>query len=77
MLAVYRAGRQADALGVFRRLRTALCDDPGIEPTPVLRDLEASILRHEPALDLSSALMAGHERREPPSVNERVAHPTD
>ena len=76
MPAVYRAGRQADALGVFRRLRTALCDDLGIDPTPVLRDLEASILRHEPALDLSSALVAGHERREPPWVNERVAHPT-
>ena len=58
MLALYRASRQADALGVFRRLRTALCDNLGIDPTPVLRDLEASILRHEPrhepALDLSA-----------------------
>ena len=50
MLALYRAGRQADALGAFRTLRSALGANLGIDPSPVVRDLEVSILRQEPAL---------------------------
>lgn len=45
MLALYR--RQADALGAFRTLRSALDASLGIDPSPVLRDLEVSILRQE------------------------------
>ncbi|GIJ57478.1 AfsR/SARP family transcriptional regulator [Virgisporangium aurantiacum] len=51
MLALYRAGRQADALAVYRRLRQALDLDLGIEPGQPLRDLERAILRQDPALD--------------------------
>jgi DNA-binding SARP family transcriptional activator len=51
MLALYRSGRQADALGVYRQLRRALADELGIEPAPPLRDLEAAILRQDRALD--------------------------
>jgi DNA-binding SARP family transcriptional activator/DNA-binding CsgD family transcriptional regulator/tetratricopeptide (TPR) repeat protein len=53
MLALYRSGRQADALGVYRRLRRALAGELGIDPGSPLRDLEAAILRQDRALDLA------------------------
>jgi DNA-binding SARP family transcriptional activator len=52
MLALYRAGRQADALEVYRECRRRFVDELGLEPTPRLQQLEAAILRHDPALDL-------------------------
>lgn len=51
MLALYRSGRQADALEAYRRLRQRLGEELGIEPGPAARDLHARILRQEPALD--------------------------
>lgn len=51
MLALYRAGRQADALEGHRRFRQMLADELGIEPSPALRELERRILQHHPALD--------------------------
>ena len=50
MLALYRSGRQADALGVYQDARRALVDELGIEPGPALRELEQAILRQDPAL---------------------------
>ena len=47
LLALYRSGRQADALRAYRELRAALVDQLGIEPGPELRDLEARILRQD------------------------------
>jgi predicted ATPase/DNA-binding SARP family transcriptional activator len=55
MLALYRAGRQSEALDVFRRTRATLVDARGLEPGPVLRDLQRAILRQDPALDPPSA----------------------
>jgi DNA-binding SARP family transcriptional activator len=52
MLALYRCGRQADALGVYQNARRVLVDELGIEPSPALRDLEQAILRQDDALDL-------------------------
>ncbi|MET7418257.1 BTAD domain-containing putative transcriptional regulator [Dactylosporangium sp. NPDC005555] len=50
ILALYRLGRQADALATFRRLRATLDDDLGIEPGAALRELEGAILRQDPGL---------------------------
>jgi hypothetical protein len=50
MLALYRNGRQADALARYRDGRQRLVDELGIEPTTELRGLEQAILRHDPAL---------------------------
>ena len=50
MIALYRAGRQADALATFRRARTALIDGLGVEPSTQLRDLHARVLAQDPAL---------------------------
>ncbi len=54
MLAMYRVGRQADALAVYRRLRQALDDDLGIEPSQFLRDLQTAILSQDPALNAAA-----------------------
>jgi DNA-binding SARP family transcriptional activator len=47
MLALYRSGRQADALAAYQAARRAFVEGLGIEPSPELRALEAAILRHE------------------------------
>ncbi len=51
MLALYRAGRQSEALRVFQRLRAQLADQLGIEPSVELRALEDAILLQKPELD--------------------------
>ncbi len=62
MLALYRAGRQREALDAYRRLRRALVDAFGIEPTPPLQELERQILRHDPALEVAAAASAAPVR---------------
>ena len=51
MLALYRTGRQAEALDVFRRIRDRLADELGIEPGPDLQRLQLDVLRQDPGLD--------------------------
>ena len=50
MLALYRSGRQAEALEAYQDARRVLSDELGIEPSEELRDLERRILRQDPAL---------------------------
>ena len=59
MLALYRAGRQTAALDVFRRTRSLLVDEMGLEPGLQLRELEAAILRQDPALEPRPSHRAG------------------
>jgi DNA-binding SARP family transcriptional activator/tetratricopeptide (TPR) repeat protein len=55
MLALYRCGRQADALAAYRQLRTALADELGLDPSDELRRLETAILAHDPTLTSPAA----------------------
>ena len=56
MVALYRAGRQAEALAVFRSARRRLVDDLGLDPSAELRRLELAILRQAPELETDEAL---------------------
>jgi DNA-binding SARP family transcriptional activator len=55
MSALYRSGRQADAVAIYRATRQHLVEELGLEPGPALRDLEQRILRHDPTLARAGA----------------------
>lgn len=61
MLALYRSGRQADALQAYRDARRELLDELGLEPGRPLRELERAMLAHDPALEPPA-------RRSPPEA---------
>lgn len=58
MLALYRAGRQADALETYRQARAMLVGELGLEPGPELQQLERQILSHDPGLATPSTVPA-------------------
>ncbi|MEV0135371.1 BTAD domain-containing putative transcriptional regulator [Dactylosporangium sp. NPDC050688] len=62
MLALYRSGRQAEALAAYGRARAGLVDELGIEPGPALQQLEQDILRQAPHLTA------------PPAVSQTPGH---
>ena len=61
MLALYRAGRQADALRAYQAARTVLGDELGLEPGRELQRLEAAILAQDPDLDPPERPSADHD----------------
>ncbi|MDT0567202.1 AfsR/SARP family transcriptional regulator [Streptomyces sp. DSM 3412] len=80
-LALYRSGRQAEALSVVRRARSTLRDRMGIEPGPRLRRLETDLLRQAdhldpgpggPAAQVWAQAAADYERAVPPSAPARL-----
>jgi predicted ATPase/DNA-binding SARP family transcriptional activator len=72
MLALYRSGRQADALAAYRAARETLVEQLGIEPSPALRSLERSILDQDPKLDRRAANPSfGAPVRPTPSLTRR------
>jgi predicted ATPase/DNA-binding SARP family transcriptional activator/tetratricopeptide (TPR) repeat protein len=62
MLALYRSGRQADALDAYRRLRRTLDDELGLQPSAELRALEQAILRQDASLTAPATTPATNGR---------------
>lgn len=72
MIALYRSGRQADALSVYRELRRHLSDQLGLDPSPVMQQYEQAVLQHNTSIDdlrremLSSAGVTSPSAAGPP-----------
>jgi DNA-binding SARP family transcriptional activator/DNA-binding beta-propeller fold protein YncE len=66
MLALYRSGRQADALSAYRDGRRTLADELGLEPGRELQELEKAILIHDPSLDTTTPPARAPARRPRP-----------
>jgi class 3 adenylate cyclase len=78
MLALYRSGRQAEALEAFQQARRALVDGLGIDPGRSLRELERAILQQDSDLELDAALSALPEPPvQPRSVPAAEASPRE
>ena len=80
MLALYRSGRQADALEVYRKGRAVLVEQLALEPGPRLRELEQAILRQDGSLEVEAraeptviAVLEDRRRREPSVAAESAA----
>lgn len=63
MVALYRSGRQVEALGCYRHLASTLAEVLGLDPTPDLQDLEQAILEHRPTLEDPRVVPVGVEHR--------------
>jgi DNA-binding SARP family transcriptional activator len=59
MLALYRSGRQSEALELYRETRETLVEELGIDPSPELQALERAILQHDPSLQRRRPRQAG------------------
>jgi DNA-binding SARP family transcriptional activator len=67
MTALYRAGRQGEALRAYQRVRSVLGEELGIDPSPTLQRLEVAILRQDVSLEGPTPPVHGEHRRSPPA----------
>jgi len=74
MLALYRAGRQADALELYRTTRATLVEEFGIEPSRSLVELERRILTQDPSLDLGRGVASTPTAEEERTVLAAASH---
>lgn len=76
-LALYRSGRQADALAVLRTMQVRLTEELGLDPRPALQNLEREILNQAPTLDwnATSAVLAGAASATPTAAQVGTAGP--
>jgi DNA-binding SARP family transcriptional activator len=72
MLALYRSGRQAEALDAYRYARRDLSEQLGLEPGGELKRLELAILRQDPALDLTEGVSPPAAARQAPSTDRSL-----
>jgi YVTN family beta-propeller protein len=72
MLALYRSGRQADALEAYRNARRHFADELGLEPGPELRELEQAILRQDVGLQLEASPLRTAKTERPGGRSARV-----
>jgi DNA-binding SARP family transcriptional activator/DNA-binding beta-propeller fold protein YncE len=76
MLALYRSGRQAEALEMYRRARRTFSEELGIEPGPRLQELEGAILRHDSSLEPPGSEVLRREEECTETVLEKRRLPT-
>ena len=75
MLALYRSGRQADALDAYRQARKTLDEELGLAPSRPLQRLQTAILRQEPALEVSIEAAAVETSAPPAPIWRRPRPP--
>jgi DNA-binding SARP family transcriptional activator len=74
MAALYRSGRQAEALDAYQDARRVLLDELGMDPNPALQELERAILRQDPSLDVQAPKPASFREVAERSILVAITH---